>query len=94
MLSDQIKAKNRKKLPSCYPSPSVGDHVSESDNQSPQHFSLGYPWTESLLNDDLMTVNEEMKNSDLGVFLRGNRVKASLFLFCLRVESLDIHLQL
>ncbi len=30
-------------LPSCYRSPSVGDHVSESDSQSPQHFSLGYP---------------------------------------------------
>ena len=30
----------------------------------------------SLLNIDLMTVNKEMKNSDVGVFLRGNRVKA------------------
>ena len=31
---------------SCYRSPSVGDDVSESDSQSPWHFSLGYPWTE------------------------------------------------
>ena len=36
----------RKNPSSCYQSPSVGDHVSESDSQSPQHFSLGYPWTE------------------------------------------------
>ncbi len=33
----------RKNPSSCYRSPSVGDHVSESDSQSPQHFSLGYP---------------------------------------------------
>ncbi len=33
-----------RKNPSCsYRSPSVGDHVSESDSQTPQHFSLGYP---------------------------------------------------
>ncbi len=34
----------------------------------------------SLLNVDLMTVNKEMKNSDVGVFLRGNRVKADVLI--------------
>ncbi len=40
-----------------------------------QNWITQVDWT-SVLNVDFMIVNKEMKNSDVGVFLRGNRVKA------------------
>ena len=53
---------------SCYRSPSVGDHVSESDSVSPQHF-----YSCLSLN---RTAHIEMKSSESEAPVIGNMVKA------------------
>ena len=48
---------------------------SETDQSKFAKICTQVDWTSSL-NVDVMTVKTEMKNSGVGVFLRGNRVKA------------------